>query len=216
MEEEIKVEEILEEVQEEQPVEETEDKKKKSEKQKESSAKLKKQIAQLQEVNMSQELENKKLKFEIYKLNKEYVDKLKEKATEAQVKLKEKMSQLQERNDKELEHQKKYAISKKMDGLLNTLKMLEMAVDAPSNSPEVSAYKQGFGMVVQMYKGALEDLGIIEINVKPGDEFDHNTMQATEQVAHDNYETNKVVRVLTKGYRLHDRVLIPVNVVVSE
>lgn len=55
----------------------------------------------------------------------------------------------------------------------------------------------------------LEDNGVIEIEVKTGDEFDPNTMEAIKQESENNKKEgkNKVEKVLMKGYKIGGKVI---------
>ena len=61
---------------------------------------------------------------------------------------------------------------------------------------------------------SIESEGVSEINVKIGDKFDEKFMNAIDTVEQEGDE-NLVVRVLGKGYKLHDRIVRPAVVYVS-
>lgn len=71
---------------------------------------------------------------------------------------------------------------------------------------------QGLDMVIKQFKQVLDSEGVTEIEAT-GQTFDPNLHEAAEVQQGEN--NNTVVKVLTKGYKLNDRVLRPARVVVE-
>ena len=75
----------------------------------------------------------------------------------------------------------------------------------------------GFQMFKAQFKSALEALNINEIDVKVGDEFDHNTMEAIDQCTDNPTQPNNhVEKVVDKGYKIFNRLIKPVRVIVAK
>lgn len=70
-------------------------------------------------------------------------------------------------------------------------------------------------MVYNQLNQALEKAGVEEIQAE-NEEFDPNMHQAVMQVSEEGYESNQIVEVLQKGYKLKDRVIRPAMVKVNE
>ena len=71
---------------------------------------------------------------------------------------------------------------------------------------------QGLDIVIKQFKQILDYENVTEIEAT-GQTFDPNLHEAAEVQAGEN--NNTVVKVLTKGYKLNDRVLRPARVVVE-
>lgn len=72
---------------------------------------------------------------------------------------------------------------------------------------------QGLAICIKSFQNFLMQEGLTEINVS-GKDFDPHTMQAIETV--EGEKDGKVVEVLQRGYKLHDRVIRPAHVKVTK
>ena len=120
--------------------------------------------------------------------------------------------------EKEYRQTLKYASQNLAEKLIPSFEMFSMVIEmADKLPPEVSAYVQGFDMIYKQMIMALESEGIVEIPCKVNDEFDHNIHSAMEtQEVEDEALVNKIVKVIRKGYKIHDRLIKPVTVVVGK
>ncbi|MCI5746111.1 MAG: nucleotide exchange factor GrpE [Erysipelotrichaceae bacterium] len=120
--------------------------------------------------------------------------------------------------DKEYRQALKYASQNLAEKLLPSFEMFSMVIESVDNLPsEVIPYVQGFDMVYRQMIQALESEGVSEIKVKVGDEFDHNIHSALEtQEVEDESLVNKIIKVIRKGYKIHDRLLKPATVIVGK
>ncbi|GHU34380.1 protein GrpE [Bacilli bacterium] len=143
----------------------------------------------------------------IEKQNHEYVTKVTEKANEANNMLKAKVDELTKKLNDELMHHKKYAIEKPAVELINIINQFELAVSHPVSDEKIANYQFGFKMFLTMFKKLLNDMNIVEIPIKHGDEFDPVTMECVEFVDDQSLNDNQVSVIVTKGYRLHDRII---------
>ena len=101
----------------------------------------------------------------------------------------------------------KYGVERLAFGLLPVIDSLEAAVAAK----DLSAIE----LTARQLQGALEKASIREINPAPGERFDPHAHQAMAAVDSD-LEPNRIVSIMQKGYRLHDRVLRPALVTVAK
>lgn len=120
---------------------------------------------------------------------------------------------------KSLEDEKRDALRYRaagfLENLLPALDGFHMALSGEVNDPALKNYLMGFTYIYNNIKRTLEEEGVTEIEPQVGSDYDMNTMHAVEAVESD-LEPNKIVKVLAKGYKLHDRLIRPVMVSVSK
>ncbi len=103
-----------------------------------------------------------------------------------------------------------------LDGLLPALDAFHMALDAPAPTKEAANYQIGFTYIYNQIIQALASEGLSELTPKPGDAFDPSYMNALEAIETDEVPPGQVVKVLSKGYKLHDRLIRAAMVTVSK
>lgn len=101
--------------------------------------------------------------------------------------------------------------------LLPVVDNLDRAVEhaEQSSSEELQQLLQGVELVRRELSAVLERLGVSEIEAE-GAAFDPAVHEAMVQMPTAEVEPNTVVAVMEKGYQLHDRMLRPARVVVSQ
>ena len=107
----------------------------------------------------------------------------------------------------------RYALERFVDSLLPVIDSLEAALGASAGSAE--ALRSGVELTFKQLRAALEKANVQDIDPAPGMRFDPNQHQAMAAVEAGG-ETNTVVAVLQKGWRLHERVLRPALVTVAK
>lgn len=134
----------------------------------------------------------------------EFVDK---KTKEAVKIISDKEKELSDKYKKEFENSRRYIYEKQLSDLSLIVSQFEHVMDSISN-PEVSNYLVGFRMFFSKFQDLFDDFGISLIVPKEGDEFNSETMEASAVDFADNPESNnKISKVFSKGYKLHDRVI---------
>lgn len=98
--------------------------------------------------------------------------------------------------------------------LLPILDGFHLALSNEASSVEMKNFLTGFEYIYRNLVNVLENEGVKELAPKVGDEFNPEFMQAVETEV-DNDKPNKVKKVITKGYKLHDHLIRPANVVVT-
>lgn len=132
------------------------------------------------------------------------------------LRLQAEIANMQRINQKERQDAAKYRSQNLATELLDVVDNLERALATETTSEDAVALKKGVEMVVSQLKLAFEREKIQEINPE-GEVFDPNFHQAVSVMAGDEEtESDTVLNVLQKGYQLHDRVLRPAMVIVSE
>jgi len=98
--------------------------------------------------------------------------------------------------------------------MLDVLRSLELAIESSKDSSDSTL--EGLRLTAESMRSALSSEGIIEIDVEDG-LFDPNRMEAIAAIpAPENVDSGRVLQVIETGYMIHDRVLKPAKVVVSE
>lgn len=71
-------------------------------------------------------------------------------------------------------------------------------------------------MFSAMFKTWLKSIGVEEIEVKVGDQFDPNIMDAIDVEQKPTQKDDHVEKIVSKGYKLHDRIIQHVGVIVAK
>ncbi|WP_079654640.1 nucleotide exchange factor GrpE [Thermocrinis minervae] len=170
------------------------------------------ELQQVQEAQQQEELE--KLKEELEK-HKEKLAKLENTArlvNQRFMELQKEYEYLKERYRRDLEEHKKYCYEKLALELLNVLDDFERAFE--SIPKDESSYLQGFEIIYRSLKNILENYGVREMQVE-GSVFDPYLCEAVDKDYNPDVPPNTVIKVVRKGYYLHDKVLRPARVIVS-
>lgn len=100
--------------------------------------------------------------------------------------------------------------------LLPSIDNLERAMAIDVTDEQSVSLKKGIDMVLESLKSALKEEGIEEIPAL-GQSFDPMLHQAVQTIpATEEAPADTIVEVLQKGYQLHDRVLRPSMVIVTQ
>ncbi len=179
--------------------------------QKENTA-LNSEIELLKKKLANTELEVLTLKSKINQVNEAFIEKSKELSTKAS----EQLKQAEEKNSLLLEQEKRnikmYGNQSFYEKLLPIFVSFDAAINLGmnGNNEAVQRFCSGFEMFKKQMENAFFDNGIKELVVKAGEEYDAN--KATATMFEPEATKNQVVEVLTKGYMLHDRVIVPARV----
>lgn len=121
------------------------------------------------------------------------------------------------RKSLEKDHQNamKYRAEGFIENLLPILDSFHVVLSKEPEDPNLKNYLIGFQFIYRNLVSALESEGVSELAPKVGDKFDVSTMNAVE-VEESEGEEGLITKVITNGYKLHDRLVRPANVVVSK
>ena len=98
--------------------------------------------------------------------------------------------------------------------MLDVLRSLELAIESSKDSADSTL--EGVRLTAESMRSALSSEGIVEIGIEDG-VFDPNRMEAIAAIpAPDDVDSGSVLQIIETGYMIHDRVLRPAKVVVSE
>lgn len=106
-----------------------------------------------------------------------------------------------------------YANERIVSDILPVLDNFERALNTETD--EFEAYAKGMELIFEQLKAALEKAGVKEIEAL-GCDFDPNVHNAVMTDNTDDYENDKISKVLQKGYKLNDKVVRPSMVAVNK
>lgn len=125
------------------------------------------------------------------------------------------MDNLRKNQDKSFSEALRYRAEGFVDKLLPALESFHIALKNPVDDPKVKNYLVGFEYIYNQISQALADEGVKEIPVKINDAFDVMTMHALEAEVSEG-PPNRVLKILSPGFKLHDRVVKQILVIVSK
>lgn len=108
----------------------------------------------------------------------------------------------------------KYATARLITDLLPVIDNLQRATQAHEEDTPVEGLIEGVNMVVQQLNSVLSQHNCNVIS--PEGEFDPNVHEAILQQPSDEIPTGEIIMATQTGYKLHDRVLRPTQVIVSK
>ena len=149
-------------------------------------------------------------------LNKDFVNIINQKASEAQKQVDNEIKNFQTKYEKEIAEIKKYAVADSIPELLNIFSKFDFAVSQDVDNPKVKNFLVGLKMFSAMFKTWLKSIGVEEIEVKVGDQFDPNIMDAIDVEQKPTQKDDHVEKIVSKGYKLHDRIIQHVGVIVAK
>ena len=147
------------------------------------------------------------------------LDKLKQENEELDdkiLRLQAEIANMRRINSRERSEAAKFRSQNLASSLLEVIDNLERALQTETTSEDGEALKKGVEMVHNQFKNAFEKEKIETIDPL-NEEFDPNFHQAVSVMpAGEEQESNHVIQVLQKGYRIDNRVIRPAMVIVSE
>jgi molecular chaperone GrpE len=125
-----------------------------------------------------------------------------------------------ENTKKRLMHERQeliaYSVNNLVEDMLGPIDSLEGALSFTDNlSQEMKNWATGFKMILNQFKSALENHGIVSFESK-GKPFDPTYHEAIEMVATDEFEEGTVIEELMKGYKDDRRVIRVARVKVAQ
>ena len=124
------------------------------------------------------------------------------------------MENLRRRTRRETEDAIRYAAIPLVTDLLETIDNLDRALSTAESSDADQGLLEGVKMVRQQMEAVLEKHGCTKIE-SVGAEFDPNLHEAIQMQPSDE-PANTVIQELRAGYRLHERVIRPSQVFISQ
>ena len=128
------------------------------------------------------------------------------------LRLRAELDNSQKRSVAEVEKAHKYGIERLLLELLPVVDNLEHALNNLSEDVSESD-KEGIDLTLKSFESALDKFGISPI-YPISEDFDPIQHEAVSVVKDEKRADNKIVEVMQKGWRLHERVIRPARVVV--
>ena len=128
------------------------------------------------------------------------------------LRLRAELDNTQKRSVLEIEKAHKYGIERLLLELLPVVDNLENALNNLSENVSESD-KEGIDLTLKSFESALDKFGISPI-YPISEDFDPINHEAVSVVKDEKHADNKIVEVMQKGWRLHERVIRPARVVV--
>jgi molecular chaperone GrpE len=125
------------------------------------------------------------------------------------------LENFRKRSRQEYEDALRYREIDLLRDLLPVLDTVRRAIDASENTTDVDSLRSGFRMTVQQLEKVLEAHGCKTIETD-GRQFDPTVHDAILQQSVAGVAAGTVVGVASQGYKLHDRVVRPAQVIVSK
>jgi len=135
-------------------------------------------------------------------------------ANDRYLRLQAEMQNLRNRTSREIADERKYAALPVLRDLLPVLDNIGRAIEAAEKAGEAENLLAGFRLVRQQLETILTRHECVPISPE-GELFDPNFHQAILQQPSADVPANHVIMVTQTGYKLHDRVVRPAQVIVS-
>lgn len=126
------------------------------------------------------------------------------------------MENMKKRMQKERQDISRYAAESIILDILQPLDQFEMALDMAENmTPEVKNWAIGFNMILGQLKNVLSNHNVSYFS-SIGTVFDPHLHEAVEMIESETHEPGIIIKELTKGYKIGDRLLRAARVQVSK
>jgi molecular chaperone GrpE len=135
-------------------------------------------------------------------------------ANDRLLRLQAEMQNLRNRTSREIADERRYAALPILRDLLPVLDNINRAIEAAEKANEAEKLLEGFRLVRQQLLTTLSTHGAEPIEAL-GQRFDPNFHQAILHQTSNDAPADKVTMVTQQGYKLHDRVVRPSQVIVS-
>ncbi|MGH8127354.1 MAG: nucleotide exchange factor GrpE [Gammaproteobacteria bacterium] len=119
------------------------------------------------------------------------------------------MENVRRRSARELETTRRFALERFAAELLPAIDSLELALEAAEAVPE------GLAMTLKLLRDILARHHIEAVTPAVGDVFDPELHEAMAAQLSVEVAPDRILQVVQKGYRLHDRLLRPARVIVA-
>lgn len=116
---------------------------------------------------------------------------------------------------REKDDARRFATQPLVEELLPVIDNFSMGLKAAQSHEGGEAFTKGFAMILTQIKNVLQQNGVVEINPQ-GEAFDPNLHESISYQPSNEVEEGQVLSVERVGYSLHQRLIRPASVVVSQ
>ena len=130
------------------------------------------------------------------------------------------MENMRKRHEKAMAEQRQFGAAQLAQAFLGVADHMDMALDSlegdtKSTAALLKSVTTGIHASKRELLEVLKNFGIEEVTPRVGDGFSYQEHEAVQREPHGEIAEGSIVRVLRKGYRMHDRLLRAAMVVVS-
>ena len=133
---------------------------------------------------------------------------------DAMLRMQAEMENLRKRLIRDLEKSRRFALERIMKDLLQVLDSMERGLEVDASTATAESLLEGQALTLKMLTKVMQDHDLELINPQ-GEVFNPEFHQAVTMLPSEEFEDGRVIDVLQKGYKLHDRLVRPAMVVVS-
>ncbi len=133
---------------------------------------------------------------------------------DAMLRMQAEMENLRKRLIRDLEKSRRFALERIMKDLLQVLDSMERGLETDADSTSTQALLEGQALTFKMLTKVMQDHHLELIDPR-GEAFNPEFHEAVTMMPSADLEEGSVMEVLQKGYKLHDRLVRPAMVVVS-
>jgi molecular chaperone GrpE len=134
---------------------------------------------------------------------------------DAMLRMQAEMDNLRKRLIRDQERSRKFALEGVMKDLLQVRDSLERGLEIEPENVTVGSLREGQELTLKLLGKVLGDHGL-ELIDPVGEAFDPDWHEAVAMLPSDDAPDNSVLKVMQKGFRLHDRLIRPAMVVVAK
>jgi molecular chaperone GrpE len=125
------------------------------------------------------------------------------------------MDNLRKNQDKAFADALRYRAEGFVEKLIPAMESFHIALKNPVDDPKLKNYLIGFEYIYNQLQQALDEEGLKKIPINLNDPFDVMTMHALDTEVSEG-PPNRVLKILSPGFKLHDRVIKQTFVIVSK
>lgn len=124
------------------------------------------------------------------------------------------LENVRRRAERDVENAHRYSLEKFSSALLPVIDSLEQALQLADKEANASMH-EGLELTMKLFNSVLEKFGVQQLD-PVGEAFNPQEHEAMSMQESPDCESNKVLMVFQKGYKLNDRVIRPARVIVSK
>lgn len=118
---------------------------------------------------------------------------------------------------KDIENAHKYSNERYIRELLDVFDNIGYSVDAAhAENADLKSIQKGLELTGKILQNLLQKLNLKQIDPKSGELFNPSLHEAMSMEVNEDQPPNSIIRVLQKGYQLHERIIRPARVIVCK
>lgn len=126
------------------------------------------------------------------------------------------MENLRRRTRIDIENAHKFALEKFVDALIPAMDSMEMGLDAAQQEEaNIESIREGLEMTFKQMIDILQNFNVERVDPL-NEAFDPQLHEAMTMVPSPEHDSNTVMQVIQKGYRLNERLVRPARVIVAQ